>query len=178
MGHRERAFILILTEDNDRLRERVQELENEKIKYRWMEINKTIHLVLFARDDIRRVETEIHNTIWDHRKLECIVCYHCEYNQNNDHVNFAKRFNLPANINFVSLRMKDCSVVCTNDREGRFYVAEPVSGDAVYITSKTGFDLIYDIFAHCHDVSVAIPFTIADSYERFFVDRDGKIEYS
>jgi hypothetical protein len=165
----ERAIILALTAEVERLNAEVKELTEEKIRYVWFAGPESGKLSLYTGEKLGRGEI-LCTVTWSYRHLELEIGYYSGRTTTPECVKFIEDLGVSdvsdASTNIVTLRMGDKTVVCSYSCLGGFKIGHTIGGikHRYYISAKTGFNIMRAIMKDCERHGRKVPIIMLDGY--------------
>jgi hypothetical protein len=164
----ERAFILTLVQENERLYKVNEELAKEKTRYEWVfNIAKPDALILY--NNMNGVANVLVSTTWHHERTYIKVRY-CGSHvlQAPECRQFALDYGLPKNINYVYLYNDSrCEGVAVQYTPTGFEVIVELEGplhawNTRYVSVKDGFNIIRELLARMKDTNRELAIIVDD----------------
>jgi hypothetical protein len=142
MSHLERAVILAMTGEIERLRYEVADLRKRTISIEWIPGELQGALVLRQNGEI------FSRTRWIPFGMKLQISSYC-VGRSADCLKFIKEFGLPEETGYMRLCARDSTI--SSNGSGRFEITNQdptISGDIVHVSETDGFEILRKLYRH------------------------------
>jgi hypothetical protein len=148
MSHRERAVILTLTEDNERLRRENRKLLKNRVTAQWKFEGRFGTLIVHR--GAKETTAMISMTAWFYKDTTLDVMRQTRnVKLSNKFTRFLKEFELSADINYISLSGGNGVSLSHDSDYGRFFLSNVEEhGNGIHISEKEGLSIIRRYIHH------------------------------